>query len=276
MDLSRADSKVIKPEDRKKALTELGILKTEPFAIGSEAEVYERDDETLLKIYAGSERLEYFKTLRKLYESVDVSGSGIHLPQILEVIQYGSVVAVIETRLEGKTLQTLLPNLQDVDLSRAEYLYLDAVGRLKDIKLRKEPKTYLLFDHSMKSETSKQSFESFYSSFLEDKIGRVGQFFSTFDGKFADKAAALVTAIRNAPQAQLALVHGDFCPGNVLVNKDVTAVYGVIDFGSFTLFGNYLLDRAGAFGFYKMYDRERQVIRKRMLPKARQSHIRCL
>ena len=41
---------------------------------------------------------------------------------------------------------------------------------------------------------------------------------------------------------------------------------GLVDFGSFTLFGNYLLDVAGAFSWYRMYHPDRQAIRARLLP----------
>jgi len=102
---------------------------------------------------------------------------------------------------------------------------------------------------------------------LEQKLERVSAYFQSSIDAFEARARELVTAIRQGQTAKLSIVHGDFFPGNVLVDDDLTQVSGVIDFGSFTLFGDYLLDVAGAFGFYQMYDPERFAIRRRMLPK---------
>ena len=108
-----------------------------------------------------------------------------------------------------------------------------------------------MFDDTGISVTSTQCFETFYAHFLEQKLTHVGRFFEPLVPAFQAKSAALVEGLRSAPPASLALVHGDFFPGNVLVDQAIMRVQGVIDFGSFTLFGNYLLDVAGAFGFYK-------------------------
>lgn len=267
MDLNRANSKLIRDAERQSVLAEFKIAKKEPLAIGSEAEVYEYDKTTLLKLYADSSRIAHLETLRKLYNSIDAGKSGLNLPQIHKIVQYGNLIAVTETRLDGEPLDTFLHDLEGVKLAQAETLYLDAVWRLKDIEIKKTPETYLLFDEKRISDASAQSFESFYASFLENKIARVGQFFQTLYPRFPEKAAALVNSIRAGNRSPLSLVHGDFFPGNVLVNKNLEKISGVIDFGSFTLFGNHLLDIAGAFGFYKMYYPDRKLIRKKILPK---------
>ena len=267
MDLKRADSKSIRDDDRQKILSKVGITKTKALAVGSEAEVYEYDDGTLLKIYAGSERFAYFESLRNLYSSVDVSASGIKIPQIQHVMQFENIVGVIETRIKGKPLEDSLKDLQGENLKRAENLYFDAVFGLKKIRLKDGlPTRYLLFDDDNKSDASKQRFETFYASFLKNKLNRVGRFFQALDETFNEKATALVTMIYSQPGAPISLIHGDFFPGNVIVNEAVDRLEGVIDFGSFTMFGNYLLDVAGAFSFYKMYYIERREIRKSVLP----------
>ena len=112
-------------------------------------------------------------------------------------------------------------------------------------------------------------FETFYAGMLAQKIERIGPLFQAFVPTFAQRASALVQALRTSENTALALVHGDFFPGNVLVNDALDRVTGVIDFGSFTLFGNTLLDVAGAFGFYQMYAPDRAAIRERLLAKIR-------
>ena len=265
MELNRADSKLISADERRQVLADFGVRTGGLLATGTEAEVYALGESTILKLYAGAGRQAHLETLKKLYENLDPSPSSLELPQIQQIVPYEDLIAVIETRLEGVPLDNLLLGLQGEALERAETLYLDAAWKLKDIVILEQPETYLLFDEERLSDTSQGSFESFYAGFLAHKLERVGRFFESLDPSFGDKSSALVAAICKAPPAPLALVHGDFFPGNLLVDQELTRANGVIDFGSFTLFGNYLLDIAGAFGFYKMYDPDRKRIREQML-----------
>ena len=265
MGISRAEVRAIREEDRRAVLAEFGIVNREPLAVGTEAEVYVSDEETLLKLYVGHERFAYLQTLQRFYESIDDSASPLRLPRLLEVKQRGRLVAVLETRLTGVTLETALHGVNAGAQEHLETLYLDAVSALTALKITQPPQCYLLFEQSRQSAISKQSFEAFYADLLAQKVVTVSTLFATVDSTFAEKAAELVAAIRHSAPAPLQVVHGDFFPGNVLVTADYQQVVGVIDFGSFTLFGNHLLDWAGAFGFYQMYAPERGQIRDRLL-----------
>jgi len=265
MGISRAEVRAITEGDRRAVLAEFGIVNHEPLAVGTEAEVYGRDGATLLKLYAGQERLAYLQTLQQFYDSVDDSASTLRLPRLLEVTQRGKLIAVQETRLAGVTLETALNAVATDEHERLETLYLAAVGALKALKITQPPQHYLLFDQSGQSATNGQSFERFYADLLAKKLITVGALFTTVDPTFAGKATALVDAIRHSEPAPLHVVHGDFFPGNVLVTPDYQQVVGVIDFGSFTMFGNHLLDWAGAFGFYQMYAPNRRQVCGRLL-----------
>ncbi len=265
MDPNRADSKQIQDEERELVLSEFGLAGARPLAIGTEAEVYLKDDHSLLKLYADSSRLGHLQTLGHLYESIDSADVGFRLPAIREIVPYGSLIAVIEERLHGEPLADLLPNLQSDDLDRAEELYVDAVWKLKEIVLRTPPETYMLFDDDQVSLVARESFEAFYARMLDLKLARVSRYFQLSYPRFSADSSQLVNAIRTQRASQPALVHGDFFPGNLLVDAPVSQVQGVIDFGSFTMFGDHLLDVAGAFGFYEMYHPDRALIRERLL-----------
>lgn len=267
MKIDRADSQKIQEHDRMRILSQFGVSKNELIAIGTEAEVYKRSDTTILKIYSDIERLDYFGVLRRFYENIEENGSEVRLPRILDISLQGNLIAVIETRLEGEPLANYLTTLDSENLYKAETLYIAAVGALKELKLKEQPKTYLLFDKSGRSNVQKQSFEEFYSDLLDEKLAKVSNIFGLLNNKFLDLSAKLVDSIREMPSSDLSIVHGDFFPGNVLVNEQVDAITGIVDFGSFTMFGNHLLDLAGAFSFYQMYNPERKAIRKRMLPR---------
>src|SRR5207237_222382 len=70
-------------------------------------------------------------------------------------------------------------------------------------------------------------------------------------GAVVGKAARLLTGIDTHPPK--ALVHGDYFPGNVLID-DRMAVSAVVDFSTFTLVGDPLLDAVCAFVFLEMND----------------------
>lgn len=267
MELDRADSSFIRAEERQVVLRALNLRDAPLLGIGTEAEVYGRDEHTVLKLYADVTRLPHFETLQRFYESIDTGQSELSFPRIHDISRYGNLIAIIESRIQGYPLNELLETMDKVDHDRAEDLYLDTLWELKQVQITASPKTYLLFDKDGISEVSRQSFESFYSQFLEQKIQRIRPFFASGYPSFPEKAVALIDAIRDGKTATLSVVHGDYFPGNILVNKALSQTHGVIDFGSFTLFGNYLLDVAGAFGFYRMYDSERFVIRQRLLAK---------
>jgi hypothetical protein len=82
MDINRAVVQLILADERQKVLADFDIAKAEPLAVGTEAEVYELNDATLLKLYADTSRLPHFQTLQKLYNTVDATPSGLILPQI--------------------------------------------------------------------------------------------------------------------------------------------------------------------------------------------------
>lgn len=264
MDLNRADAQLIGAADRAALLARLGLAGALPIAAGTEAEVYAYDQSTLLKLYAGAGRRGFAETLRGLYASADASGVGFKLPAILDIIQHNDLLALIETRLPGRPLEEALPDLAGAALRRAEALYLDAAFGLRAIRLAAAPRRYLLFDESGASSADSQSFPAWYAHALRAKLERVGRFFG--DTGFASRAASLADAIAAAPVGPLALVHGDFFPGNVLVSEALDAVEGVIDFGSFTMFGSYLIDAACALGYYRQYAPGRQAIRRALLP----------
>jgi hypothetical protein len=270
MEPTPANSNLIRKEERQHALKFLGIPSATPIALGTEAEVYEWDDRHVLKLYSDNDRLPQFETLRNFYNNLETGKSGLILPIIENIVHHRNIIAVIERRVAGIPLEELLPNLDEEQLMQAEDLYVDAMWKLKDIRIGKKPKTYLLFDKKQQSRiTLDRSFEKFYADMLLQKIKRVSKFFELYIPSFPQKAVALVASLHDSQQPSLSIVHGDIFPGNVLVQEDLDPAsgIGVIDFGSFTLFGNYLLDIAGGFGYYQMYNPNRTSIRWRLLTK---------
>ena len=269
MDLNRADVSQITDEARQQVLKAHDLdPTTKPFAIGTEAEVYAYTADSVLKIYAGAGRLVYLEILRDFYEMLNTDDTTLTLPKIRAITQHDDFVAVVESRIAGVPLEDKLASLDETQHPQAESLYLDTLFQLRHIKLTEQPKTYLLFDDTQQSATAHQSFNAFYADFLAQKIERVGRYFLLANPDFDTQASHLVEVLRAGTTETLSIVHGDFFPGNVLVSEDLQKAHGVIDYGSFTVFGHYILDIASGIGFYRTYAPDRQQIRERLLTNA--------
>jgi aminoglycoside phosphotransferase (APT) family kinase protein len=66
---------------------------------------------------------------------------------------------------------------------------------------------------------------------------------------------------------QVVLVHGDYCPANLLLD-DARCVTGLLDFGLFTMAGDHLFDVATACAFFDMYDELGRDLCNRLLTRA--------
>ncbi len=60
------------------------------------------------------------------------------------------------------------------------------------------------------------------------------------------------------------LIHGDFFPGNLLIDHD-HQITALLDFGGLTMFGDYLFDIAAGWVFFDMYDELKANVRERYL-----------
>lgn len=269
-------SNKIKLKDRQSALIHFGIPGASPIGVGTEAEVYALPNSCVLKLYPDCSKQKYFRELAKCLGSIDETPSGLAIPKIQSTTLQGSILCVIESRIDGVSFETVLPRLSNSELKLAEQVYFQAAAKISSCRLLSQPKQYLFFDPAGDSTTQYQTWPQYYSKALQGKIEKLAPILGKIIPKFKALSGLLVAALACEPVRELSLVSGDFHPGNLMVKPDMSAAVGVIDFGTFSLFGNPALDIAGAFGFYKMYDPKRQEIRdsieetaRSMLPKER-------
>ena len=270
MQITRADVTTIDAEERAQILEHFRVSSAHLLAAGTEAEVYSYGDEHVVKLYGDSGRLANLEALKSFYESLDERPSGLKLPRILEILSFGSAIGVIESKVPGRSLEEFLPALNATAEENAIHVYLNAARALKEIKLLTPPTRYILFDETDQSSLSGQTWSDFYAQLLHEKVARVGGLLAQNVSEFRSKFERLIESVGKDIDIEISLIHGDFFPGNLLVAEDLSHATGVVDFGSFTMFGDPMVDMAGAVGFYRMYDPDRTAIRNRVLDRVEQ------
>lgn len=255
----------INPEDRMRLLEEFKVCPTDLLAVGTEAEVYSLDQMHVFKIYSGAERLTNIYQLREFYELVDADACGLKVPRIIEIWEYSSLIGVIELRLPGRPLDERLSSLDSESEARMIDLYLSTACALRMLKMRSPPTHYKLFDKSGSSACSQQRWQEFYWRLISQKAEQTDGLLRRRVSGLPHKLRILQETIRYQFDGEISVVHGDIYPGNILISDDLSHATGLVDFGSFTMFGDHLIDVASAVGFYRMYDPNRKVIRNRLL-----------
>jgi hypothetical protein len=155
---------------------------------------------------------------------------------------------VIERRLAGRPMPDVICGLGREERAAAFRNYLAAIEPLGAITFPNRPYGQLIADPPLNA--------SGWHDYLRQSLARFAAGnATTIAAEFGDVAALVDKALRllgwidrHPPKA---LVHGDYFPGNVLLDER-RQVSAVIDFSVFTLVGDPLLDAACAATFLEM------------------------
>lgn len=212
---------------------------------GGEATVYELTGGRALRVYHGKPH--GAPEIAAFYREISAAKTSFALPQILEQGDEDGVFYSLDRLIAGRPLHELMPHLTGEDRRRALAAYTDGAFELASLPLvRNEFGEFLRDDDSIHASSwndyllarMRRSLDQ--SPWLRDDVPTLS--------RTVEELARRVEAL--APTTK-ALVHGDYFPGNVLVNDDLT-VSGVIDFGPLTVIGDAALDLASAVMFLEV------------------------
>lgn len=220
---------------------------------GMEADVYACGPEAVLKLYAGATSFADLCTLRDFYAALERRLVPYALPYIHTVAQEEGFVVTIEQRLPGVRLSAVLPALTTAQMDVQMQRYLSAALALGQLSAPPTLERYKLFDPHHLSNRSDGDWRQFLKRYLAHKLAQVGANLVRDVPRFAARLQTLYTLLDQPYSGVERLIHGDFFPGNLLVNEQYT-ITALLDFGLLTMYGDPLFDIATGWVFFDMYD----------------------
>ena len=220
---------------------------------GMEAEVYAYGPNAVLKLYDGTAGLADLLILQAFYDALDRQAVPYALPHIYTVAQEGCFLVTIEQRLAGMPMSAVLPALTAAQLDATMERYLTAALAVSQIQAPPAFYRYKLFDPDRISHRIDGDWHQFIARYLTHKLAQVTHYLDRDVPQFAVKARQLFDVLDQPYRGDYRLIHGDFFPGNLLIDDD-HVITALLDFGLLTMHGDYLFDAATSWVFFDMYD----------------------
>jgi streptomycin 6-kinase len=230
-----------------------------------EAEVYACGADAVLKLYKGTASLADLLTLQDFYNSLDRQAAPFSLPHIHTVAQEGEYLVTVEQRLAGTRLSAILPTAGDAQLDSIIWRYISASLAVSQIAVRPSWERCKLFDPHQLSLRADGDWHQFLDRYITHKLAQLHPYFNRDVPQFSEKLGRLRAILSQPYQNAYGLIHGDFFPGNLLVDE-AHHITALLDFGLFTMLGDPLFDLATAWVFFDMYDELKKQLRQRILP----------
>ena len=251
-------------DTRKQILNKYNVAPDAQIGSGMEAEVFEYKHDSVLKIYAGTATFDSLLSLKQFYDSLERQQVYFKFPHIDSVYQERDCVVTIEQKLGGHPMSALLTHLDDKQLDAAMQEYLRALLALANINAPKHLTQLKLFDPEQLSKFPHGDWYQFLQNYLKEKHPQIALHLGRDVIHFSEKFEQLNEQLESPYAGQYKLIHGDFCPGNLLFDNQHQAV-ALIDFGLMTMYGDHLFDLATGWVFFDMYDELKANIRERFL-----------
>jgi putative membrane protein len=206
------------------------------------------DEHHVLRLYYGDNPA-YLAQRQAFYGRLQRMGLPFETPHILEIGQHEDRYYSIERRMKGCDFSQVLPTLEGAARARALASYLEVAAQISAVQLPEQP-----FGELMMPDAPIQR-----ESWGEYLRARMAQTLSAsradLETDVPNLAAALAAIDSRLPQVaswpEKRLVHGDYFPGNVFIDTELT-ICGVGDFGYSTVVGDPRMDLAGAVAFLEV------------------------
>jgi aminoglycoside phosphotransferase (APT) family kinase protein len=233
-------------EMRTALLRRFGITEAARIGAGGQSIVYGLDAARVLRLpQRGGFDVAALARQRKLLEAIR-GRLPFATPAILDMGEAGDWV--VEARLPGRSMLAMLPSLAGEARAGAWANYLGAAAAVSRITFPDRDFGQMIAAPPLTAATWHGYLEASLRGFAARNRAAIAREAGDVDALLARGLRLLAGVAAEPPKA---LVHGDFFPGNVLLDGEL-AVSAVIDFSDFTLVGDPLYDIAGACIFPEM------------------------
>jgi len=226
-------------------LAGFGIGPDALIGFGGQSRVYALDEARVLRILRRPADPEALRRLAGFLSQID-GRLAYRTPRIATIDPAGRFT--IERRIAGQSMLSLLPKLSGEARQTALRSFAEGAEAVAAVTFPGRPFGQILAAAPLTAPT----FAGYLRLALDRFVARNGATIAAAVGEVeALRAEALALLDRvPEPDAQF-LVHGDYFPGNVLLD-DRLAVSGLVDFSEWTVVGDPALDIAGAALFLEM------------------------
>lgn len=234
-------------------LDKFGISKSNFLGSGMESEVYAYDDNKVVKLYNDMSDSNKQRILKGFYSKIDSSSLSYELPFIYDTFEENGILVTIEKRIEGNNLQSMLSKMNYIEQNNMMETYLNANIELKSVKIKPNLEGYILFNDQQISSLNINSWFDLLKEEIFRKQKELESYFKRDVVNYDAKVKQLVEILSLGYEGEYSLIHGDFYPGNLMINES-GKVTGLIDFGLMTMYGDNLFDIAIGWVCFDMYN----------------------
>lgn len=234
-------------------LDKFGISKSNFLGSGMESEVYAYDDNKVVKLYNDMSDSNKQRILKGFYSKIDSSSLSYELPFIYDTFEENGILVTIEKRIEGNNLQSMLSKMNYIEQNNMMETYLNANIELKSVKIKPNLEGYILFNDQQISSLNINSWFDLLKEEIFRKRKELESYLKRDVVNYDAKVKQLVEILSLGYEGEYSLIHGDFYPGNVMINES-GKVTGLIDFGLMTMYGDNLFDIAIGWVCFDMYN----------------------
>ena len=209
---------------------------------GSESTVYAMDEAHVLRIYRDLIGWDYVEARRAFYAELAAHELPFVVPHIYTIGSWVGHLYTVERRMAGQDFGVVLPTLTGAARQKALGSFLDAAAALGRVSLPDKPYGELLAEPRLQ----RDDWQEYLAARMEQTLAHSRADLDADVPKF-DAVLELIFSqlplVGDTPPKSL--VHGDFFPGNVFIDADLT-ICGVGDFSYATVVGDARQDLAGA------------------------------
>lgn len=237
--------------DHDDILAQFGVGPANLIGAGGQSLVYGLDEARVLRVIKYGGDADALARLRSFLAQIQ-GRLAVETPLIEEIDPGGRFT--IERRLPGTAMTALMPGLTGERRQEMLANYVACADAAATIALPDRPYGEFLAAAPIAAETWTEYLRRSTDRWLTRNGAAIAAAVGDVEGIRA-KALALIDPLEARPAK--ALVHGDYFPGNILVDRDLT-VSAILDFSAYTAVGDPLYDVICAPIFLEMIEQARE------------------